>query len=296
VSSAAARAAFDNESRTTPIPVRAWRVIVVIFQIVRIWLASILVMPWLSRPRRKRMMARFADRMLRGLNVQVRISGTLPSARRPIVFVANHVSWLDPHLLNLVSGARFIAKQEVASYPLFGTIVRQFGAIFIRRGSIRDAYRVKSEAAATLSNGEHVAFFPEGTTSTGTRINYFYPALFQAAVDSSATVQPIAIRWHHADGRLNLDAGFIDAMTLVESIALMLKHRVLYAEVTLCEPLEAAGATRRDLAHRTRAAIAQKLELDSLAPRPRRMPWEDYTSDRPRSSESPPSRTAVSAS
>ena len=84
-------------------------------------------------------------------------------------------------------------------------------------------------------------------------------------------------------------------MTLVESIVLMLKHRVLYAEVTLCEPLEAAGASRRDLAHRTRAAIAEKLELDSLAPRPRRMPWEDFAGDRPRGSESPPSRTAVTA-
>jgi len=296
LSSAAARAAFDNQSRTTPIPVRAWRVIVVIFQIIAIWLGAILVMPWMSRPRRHRMIARFARRMLRGLNVQVRIRGTPPSARGPIVFVANHVSWLDPHLLNLVSGARFIAKEEVARYPLFGTIVRQFGAIFIRRGSIRDAYRVKSEAAATLSNGEHVALFPEGTTSTGTRINYFYPALFQAAVDSGATLQPIAIRWHHADGRLNLDAGFIDDMTIIDSIVLMLKHRVLHAEVTLCDPLEAAGASRRDLAHRTRAAIAKKLELDSLAPRPRRMPWEDYTRDRPRSSESPPSRTAVSTS
>lgn len=295
MSSAATRAAFDNDSRVTPIPVRALRVIVVMFQIITIWLGAILVMPWLSRPRRNRMIARFAGRMLRGLNVQVRIRGTPPSAHRPIVFVANHVSWLDPHLLNLVSRARFIAKREVASYPIFGTIVRQFGAIFIRRGSIRDAYRVKCDAAATLSTGEHVAFFPEGTTSTGTRINYFYPALFQAAVDSSATVQPIAIRWHHGDGRLNLDAGFIDDMTIVDSIVLMLKHRVLHAEVTLCEPLEAAGASRRDLAHRTRAAIAEKLELDTLAPRPLQVPWEDYTSDRPRSSESPPSRTAVTA-
>ena len=295
MSSAATRAAFDHDSRATPIPIRAWRVIVVIFHILTIWLGAILVMPWLSRPRRRLMTARFAGRMLRGLHVQVRMRGTLPSAHRPIVFVANHVSWLDPHLLNLVSGARFIAKLEVASYPLFGTIVRQFGAIFIRRGSIRDAYRVKCEAAATLLGGEHVTFFPEGTTSTGTRINYFYPALFQAAVDSGATVQPIAIRWHHADGRLNLDAGFIDDMTIVDSIVLMLRHRVLYAEVTLCEPLEASGATRRDLAYRTRAAIAEKLELDSFAPRPRRMPWEDYSSDRPRNSESPPSRTAVTA-
>jgi 1-acyl-sn-glycerol-3-phosphate acyltransferase len=295
VSAAAARAALDTNSRATPIPVRAWRVVVVIFQILAIWLAAILVMPWISRSRRDRMIARFADKMLRGLGVRVRIRGTLQGARNPVILVANHVSWLDPHLLNLVCRVRFIAKREVASYPVFGTVVRQFGAIFIRRGCIRDAYRVKSEAATTLSKGEHVGFFPEGTTSSGDRINYFYPALFQAAIDSGAIVQPIAIRWHHADGRLNLDAAFLGDMTLVESIVLLLRHRAIYAEVTLCEPVEAVGVSRRDLAHRTRAAIAEELKLETFAVRPRRMPWEDYAGDRPRDVESPSSRSAVAA-
>jgi 1-acyl-sn-glycerol-3-phosphate acyltransferase len=346
VSTAAAGAAFDADYRATAIPVRAWRVIVVIFQIIAIWLGAILVMPWISCSRRDRMKARFAARMLRGLGVRVRILGSLPDPRklcvtsgaarnlecgpspaarrrasaspcqgeairsaaltslgkgldprepRAFVFVANHVSWLDPHLLNLVGGARFIAKREVASYPVFGMIVRQFGAIFIHRGCIRDAYRVKSEAAASLLNGEHVAFFPEGTTSSGERINYFYPALFQAAIDAGAAVQPIAIRWHHADGRLNLDAAFLGDMTLVESIALMLKHRVIYAEVTLCEMIEAAGLSRRELAYRTRAAIAEKLKLEPFASRPRRTPWEDYAGDRPRDAESGSSRTVVTA-
>ena len=295
MSAAAAGAALDTNSRVTPIPIRAWRVVVVIFQILAIWLAAILVMPWISPSRRDRMIARFADRMLRGLGVRVRIRGTVLRARSPMILVANHVSWLDPHLLNLVCRARFIAKREVASYPVFGTVVRQFGAIFIRRGCIRDAYRVKSEAAESLSNGQQVAFFPEGTTSSGDRINYFYPALFQAAIDSGAGVQPIAIRWHHADGRLNLDAAFLGDMTLVESIVLLLKHRAIYAEVTLCEPIEAAGASRRELAHRTRAAIAEELKVEAFAARPRRMPWEDYVGDRPRDRETPASRSAVAA-
>jgi hypothetical protein len=63
VSSAAARAAFDSDTRATPIPVRAWRVIVVMFHIITIWLAAILVMPWSSRPRRDRIIERFANRM-----------------------------------------------------------------------------------------------------------------------------------------------------------------------------------------------------------------------------------------
>jgi 1-acyl-sn-glycerol-3-phosphate acyltransferase len=240
--SAAYRAALDTDIRATPVLVRASRAGVVIFHILTIWLAAILVMPWLSRSRQCRMSTRFAKRMLRGLSVEVRIVGTPPSARHPIIFVANHVSWLDAHLLNLVGGARFIAKQEVASYPIFGTIVRQFGALFIRRGCIRDAYRVQHEAALTLSKGEHIAFFPEGTTSRGDRLNFFYPALFQTAVDTGATVQPLAIRWHHADGRLNFDAAFIDDLTVVDSIMLMLRHRVLYAEVN---PVRSARGCRR---------------------------------------------------
>ena len=295
MSSATAHAQLDGAQPFTSIPVRAWRVSLVIFQIIAIWLGAILLMPWIGRARRRRMTSGFARRMLRGLGVRVRMRGTLPDSPRPMILVANHVSWLDPHLLNLLCGARFIAKQEVASYPLFGTIARQFGAIFIRRGSIRDAYRVKRKAAETLTNGEHVAFFPEGTTSDGTRVNYFYPALFQAAIDARATVQPIAIRWHHADGRLNLDAGFIGDMTLVESVRLMLKHAKIYAQVTVCEPLEAAGMSRRALAHHTRAAIAGQLGLETPAPRPRREPWADFT-DRPRDPESPVSRAPATAS
>jgi 1-acyl-sn-glycerol-3-phosphate acyltransferase len=94
----------------------------------------------------------------------------------------------------------------------------------------------------TLSKGEHIAFFPEGTTSRGDRLNFFYPALFQTAVDTGATVQPLAIRWHHADGRLNFDAAFIDDLTVVDSIMLMLRHRVLYAEVN---PVRSARGCRR---------------------------------------------------
>ncbi len=279
----------------TSIQVRAWRVIIVIFQIIVAWLGAILLMPWIGGAQRRRMNSSFTRRMLRALGVRVWVRGTIPDSQRPIVLVANHVSWLDPHLLNLLCGARFIAKHEVASYPLIGTIVRQFGAIFIRRDSIRDAYRVKRKAAEHLAGGEHVAFFPEATTTNGARVDYFYPALFQAAIDARATVQPIAIRWHHADGRLNLDAAFIDDMTLLGSILLILKHAKLYAQVTLCEPLEAAGASRRALAHRTRAAIAKQLGLETLPPRRRHRPWADFT-DRPGDPEPPASCAPATAS
>jgi hypothetical protein len=70
---------------------------------------------------------------------------------------------------------RILSRRDArAVKPL---IIRQCGAISIRRSSIRDGYWVKEEAVATLSNGEHVAFFPEGRNSTCTRINYLSGAI-----------------------------------------------------------------------------------------------------------------------
>ncbi|HUO05982.1 MAG TPA: lysophospholipid acyltransferase family protein [Candidatus Binataceae bacterium] len=287
MNSAAAQAGFNLATRThTPMAVRAWRLLTGLFQVVIIWLAAVFVMPWVGKQRRHRMIERFARAMLRVFRINVTMNG-IPATDGPTVFVANHVSWLDPHLLNLIAPARFVAKTDVASYPVFGTVVRQFGAIFIKRGHFRDAMRVRHQLTAALKRGEPVAFFPEGTTTDGSAINYFYPALFQAAVDCEAAVQPIAIRYTHPDGRVNLDAGFTGDMTIVESIVLLLKWPVINAEVTLCDPIAATDTHRRKLAANTRAIISEQLGFPPVALRPRRMPWAETAEDGPPRAESP---------
>ncbi|HVN64963.1 MAG TPA: lysophospholipid acyltransferase family protein [Candidatus Binataceae bacterium] len=278
---------FATRRIHTPIIVRAWRVATGILQVIVIWLAAVLVMPWLGNERRRRMIERFARGMLGVFRIKIAVRG-VPAAEGPAVFVANHVSWLDSHLLKLVAPACFVAKTEVAHYPIFGTVVRQLGAIFIRRGNFRDAMRVRYELAATLRAGHQVAFFPEGTTTNGSSMNYFYPALFQAAVDSGAAVQPIAIRYTHPDGKVNFDAGFTGEMTIAESIVLLLKWPVIHAEVTLCEPIAPHGSSRRELAAITRAVISEQLGFPPFAARPRRMPWiNEAAEERTSNTESP---------
>jgi len=132
VNSRAASAHLSEVGTTAPI--RLWRTTRASFHILSVWLAAILLMPWMNRRMRNRIANHFARSMLRTFDVRVKITGVLPAANRATILVANHVSWLDPHLLNLVLNARYISKLEVASYPLVGTIARQFGAIFIRRG------------------------------------------------------------------------------------------------------------------------------------------------------------------
>jgi 1-acyl-sn-glycerol-3-phosphate acyltransferase len=232
---------------------------------------ALMILPWLDRKRRDALVTRWALRTLRIFNVRVAVRGSQADCATPMMLVANHISWLDMYVLNTLRVSRFVAKSELASAPVVGTIARQLGSIFIRRGSLRDAHRVKGEAAAALRAGDAVGFFPEGTTSDGTRLQFFFPALFEAAIETGATIQPIAIRYHYDDGRLSTSPAYTDEVSLLQSIRAVLRESVLCAEITLCEPLS-AYVTRRQLAERARMSIAAALEIYSLPPRPRYLP------------------------
>ena len=57
------------------------------------------------------------------LGLRVRASGT-PTRARPVLFVANHVSYTDIAVLGSLIAGSFIAKAEVADWPLFGWLAR----------------------------------------------------------------------------------------------------------------------------------------------------------------------------
>jgi 1-acyl-sn-glycerol-3-phosphate acyltransferase len=257
--------------RSVRLRTRAKRIAQIIIHTVVVWFAALLILPWLDRPRRDAAVARWAWRALTIFNVRVAVRGSPAQPTSPVMLVANHISWLDMYLMNAVQVSRFVAKSEVASVPVFGTIARQIGSIFIRRGSLRNAHRVKNEAAAAMRAGDVVGVFPEGTTSDGRRLRFFYPALFQAAIEAGATIQPIAIRYHHDDGTPNTAPAYTEEINLMRSIRAVLREPALLAEVTLCEPL-LASRTRGELADRTRRTIAEALAIHVLPPRPRHLP------------------------
>src|SRR6185295_17954098 len=131
---------------------------------------------------------------------------------------------------NTIAGTRFVAKSEVRGWPVVGTVAARTDTFFIVRGRYRDAARVKHEIAIALARGERVCVFPEGTTTDGSTVGRFYAALLQAAVDSGAAVQPVALRYVDAGGNRMDDAAFIGDMTFVASLRKILRHRRLTAE------------------------------------------------------------------
>jgi 1-acyl-sn-glycerol-3-phosphate acyltransferase len=227
----------------------------------RLWLAAVTRAARLSAAGRRALAGCWARRLLVLLRIEVRLSGSVPPADEPLLLVANHVSWLDSYALNAVNGARFVAKSEVAAWPVIGTIAARFGTVFIKRGCYRAAARTVGVLAELLASGHPVAVFPEATTSDGQGLRSFYPAMFQAAVRRGAWVQPVAICYRDAAGAPTDAAAYVGDMSIADSLRRLLREPRLIVEITFCPPLDPYARTRRELAAEARESIAAALGL-----------------------------------
>jgi lyso-ornithine lipid O-acyltransferase len=136
------------------------------------------------------------------LGLHVSIQGQ-PLSEPQVLYVANHVSWLDIVALGSVLEAGFIAKSEVASWPGFGLLARLQQSIFIdrRRSQIRIGTDMVSKHLAT---GKRLILFAEGTSNDGVRILPFQSSFFavagQGLPSENVPVQPISITYTRRAG------------------------------------------------------------------------------------------------
>lgn len=125
------------------------------------------------------------------------------AASRPILFVANHTSYLDITVLGSLIDVSFVAKAEIADWPLFGLLAKLQRSVFIERRASHSV-RHRDEIGKRLDAGDALVIFPEGTTDDGNRVLPFKSALFAVAERTvSGTpllVQPISIAYVRLDG------------------------------------------------------------------------------------------------
>jgi 1-acyl-sn-glycerol-3-phosphate acyltransferase len=136
------------------------------------------------------------------LGIQVNHQGE-PSRDHPVLFVANHASYLDIAILGSLIAGSFVAKAEIANWPFFGLLAKLQRTVFIdRRGSKAALHR--DELGARLDAGDDLILFPEGTSSDGNRVLPFKSALFSVAErrvrGRPIVVQPVSVAYTHIDG------------------------------------------------------------------------------------------------
>jgi len=243
---------------------RLYRLSRLLLQIVYGCVGVAVLFPFFSDDRR-RWAIRFWSRQALGiLHLRLTVLGSLPSGRVPTLVVSNHVSWVDICILNTVLPLRFVAKSDVRRWPLVGFLVSSVGTIFVERTNPLDTVRTNRAIEEALTRGEHVAIFPEGTSTDGTEIKPFHASLFQPGLGAVARVVAVGIRYVNSDGSVNLNASYAGERSLWESFRLVVARRSLHAELIFAGSIDVNGKTRGDIARAAEWATADALQL----PRP----------------------------
>ena len=176
-----------------------------------------------------------------------------------VLWVANHISWLDIFFLNGVRATAFIAKSEIRRWPLLGWLVAGAGTIFIERASRHAVHKVGFAMQAHFAREQAVGLFPEGTTSPGFDLLPFYANLFEPARKAAVQIQPVALLYFHRGRRSDL-AAFVGEQTLLESVWCILSASGLSVEIHFLPVVLEARAEnappRAALGHMARDAIA----------------------------------------
>lgn len=197
--------------------------------------------------------ANFWHRIIcRVLCIEVECVGT-PLTGRQVVFVGNHLSYLDVPVVGSLAPGRFVAKADVQAWPLFGFLATLQRTVFVSRRS-RDAFMAIRAMDDALHGGDNLILFPEGTSSAGDGMIAFKSSAFSAParyVRRGALIQPFSINLERVDRRLprtlrdrNLYA-YYDDMQLPGHLWRFLQTRGARVRLVFHPPLAAADGGQR---------------------------------------------------
>lgn len=201
-----------------------------------------IIYPFASTPQRARMNRRWSRVLLGMCGLRVSVHGD-PILNHAVLYVANHISWIDIFVMNAVRPTAFIAKSEIRGWPIVGWLVAGAGTVFIERGQRRAVQGVADAMRVRFDAGEAVGLFPEGTTSDGSGLLPFHPSLFEPARIAAAPIQPVAL-CYSAEGTREAFPAFVGEETLVTNVFRLLLARHLRVSVRYLPILESGDQDR----------------------------------------------------
>lgn len=213
--------------------------------------------------------------ILTALGMRVRVVGKMVE-KRPLLIAANHISWTDIMALGSRVDVTFIAKSELAGWPLFGFLSRLQRTVFIERERKRKSGDQASEIARRLAAGNAMVLFAEGSTGDGNLLLPFKSTLFGAASMAIAegaadhvVIQPVSIAYTRIHGipmgrQHRSIASWIGDMDLVPHLSQLLAEGGLDVEIRFGEPIEFSAKSSRKEATRLMEERVREMMLQSL--------------------------------
>jgi 1-acyl-sn-glycerol-3-phosphate acyltransferase len=218
---------------------------------------------------------------VRMLGVRATVRGA-PGSVRPLLLISNHSSWLDIVVLSSIMPVCFIAKSEIARWPLFGLFAKLQRSIFVNRSRRQETGEVNHAIAERLGNGDPVVLFAEGTAGDGNRVMPFRSALMGALRESlggerRGHVQPVSIAYTRLQGvpmgrQFRPVAAWYGDMNLVSHLGRVLREGAIDVTVTFGVPLEVEPNVDRKLLARVTEDAVRRMTVAALAGRETALP------------------------
>ena len=210
------------------------------------------------------------------LGVRIRVVGQrMPE--HPLLIVANHSSWLDIPIISAVAPVVFVAKSEVAGWPIFGWLAKLQRSVFVDRSRRHRTAEVNAEIARRLAEGDPVVLFGEGTSSDGNRVLPFRTALIGSARDALAEaehvrrvwIQPLSLAYTEL---LGLPIGrqhrhvvaWYGGLSLLPHLVGICRRGAIDVVVTWGEPMAFDESTDRKLAARALETTVREITVNEL--------------------------------
>ena len=233
-------------------------------------------------PLRDRLPLFYHKLVCRIFGFEVEVVGA-PTRDRPTLFVSNHGSYIDIEVLGSVVPGSFIAKHDVAAWPLFGLLAKLQRTVFVDRLARTASKQQRDSVADRLAAGDNLILFPEGTSNDGNRLVPFKSSLFGAAeikVDGKPiTVQPLTIAYVRVDGmpmqrRDRPNFAWYGDMALVDHMWRLIGAEGVRFLVVFHEPVSLRDfASRKTLAAHCERVIARTLSAANAGRPPYPHAW-----------------------
>jgi 1-acyl-sn-glycerol-3-phosphate acyltransferase len=140
--------------------------------------------------------SRFA---LRAMRIEVEIKGDIKPANQNVLFVCNHLSYLDMMVLASVAPSVFVTSIDMGEVFFLGQMAEIGGSLFIERRNRDRVEKDIEQIAQALRDGFDVTLFPEGTSGNGEKVLPFKKSLLIAAKQAGRQIQPLTLTYRSID-------------------------------------------------------------------------------------------------
>ena len=211
-----------------------------------------------SKSQQDKVIQFWCRRLLSIFKIEVELIGVRENLfnQKKYLMVSNHISWLDIIVIQSIKPSIFVAKSDVASWPLFGWVAQMTGTIFIKRDKVSDIKKALKKMKRRLIK-RSVCIFPEGTSTNGRYVLPFKSNLFQSSIDSNKSILPISISYREANAYTDKVA-FIDDMSLIDSIIKIKNGNHIKVIVDVMQPIR-PRSNRKELASYAHEMIQKSL-------------------------------------